>query len=1103
MPALDLLVVPGPLVSEKTRVRADVEDLGGLLAALGSECGVADRGPLAISLVVAGSERAAPVTGIDELGAKAKVSLRLASDFVTTQHVVGSRVELCGLSGSLAEARLNGTQGKVVLWDSAVGLYVIELELQGGKEVRYPAANVRAVRDDQESDEDDGDAFEITVDMGGDTGEVEEVLKTFEVKKNETMGSVKRRMSVSMGVSPEEMAVLLGMGNGEDEDAKTVKEAGVLSKRTKVRLPQCSGSCKVQYRGKGKFENVQLGLRDGRLTFVCGGLEKRTAKVFGCEVSPPKSSRRGHPFCFRLDLGGPRVDNAGDNKYVISVATRAELNEWTQALVAYSSLNELTAARDDDEYVEEPEAAAAPDDDDEEADEEEGGDSFEISLDVGVKQQSFTVKKNETMGSVKRRMSVSMGVSPEEMAILMGMGAGKSDEDLSFEDSMTVEEAGILKKGAKIRLPHYASNVNVQYMGKGKFEAVHLDLRDGKLQLLDLKSGDDLRDAKVFGCKVSRPKGSRKGHPYCLRLDMGGPQVDSRGDNKYIISVSSPAELRQLGNDLHAYSTMNEIAALGNDRSGGVGKQDTQQAPQAQISEGVPPQRASAALRAAPATHSTQSTPVIPAALAPASAAPISEPTEAQQLEALRAETDRLRQELDHEERKLQTDSVLATEAVESPKQEVVLLILANELVQSKTKLSLYVDDFSELLTSVQRELGIDSPIVLHRPVKMLGGEPVQLPEALKDLKELDEKTKVNVVLRTAYLQLFTAKKTAPAPTPAPAPALAAAATPGLPNAPASTSTTPAAGGMELVQAEPEVEPPVQSWMLLIFESALYPRKAKITVSASDILELRSEVQRELGVSVEIVICKQVADGEKPEALTSLDQLEAKTKVQLYTPYMLAEARGESPVVELPSPTTESPSPRVPMPDYVGLMAERGDIITYSRRMRIDRVEDAVFDAQEAMESSGEDVPDSSEEEQDTETDQQEDEQPATQDSLEPEPVPAAAPAPPPTAEPDSEEEFSDEDATGPAAASAAAEPAAEPVAEPAPEPVAEPAAEPAAKAAADVVKPKVKVKVKASGVRTKPAEPTDGGAGVETKPKPKVKVTVKPKVQTVATPDQ
>ena len=585
MVSLDLLVVAGPLVGEKKRVQVDAEDLAGLLAALGMECGVADRGPLAVSLVVAGSERAQPVADIAELGAKAKVSLHLASDFPAKQYDVGSRVELCGLSGSVAEARLNGTQGRVVLWDSAVGLYVIELELQGGKEVRYPPANVRAVTDDREAEEEEGDTFEITMDMGGETGEIEEVLKTFEVKKDETMGSVKRRMSVSMGVSPEEMAVLLGMGAGEDEETKTVKEAGVLNKRTKIGLPQCSGNCKVQYRGKGKFDDVQLDLREGKLTFVVGGLEKRTAKVFGCEISPPKSSRRGHPFCLRLDLGGPRVDNVGDNKYVISVATRVELNAWTQALVAYSSLNELTAARDDDEYVEEP-----ADDDDDEADEEaDGGDSFEISLDVGAKQQNFTVKKSETMGSVKRRMSVSMGVSPEEMAMLMGMGVGKSEEETSFEDSMTVEEAGILKKGAKIRLPHYASNVSVQYMGKGKFEAVHLDLRDGKLQFLDLKTGDDLRDTKVFGCKVSRPKGSRKGHPYCLRLDMGGPRIDSRGDNKYIISCATPAELRQLGNDLNAYSTMSE-AALASDKSGGAAEQAAQlKRPQAQISEGVPP----------------------------------------------------------------------------------------------------------------------------------------------------------------------------------------------------------------------------------------------------------------------------------------------------------------------------------------------------------------------------------------------------------------------------------------------------------------------------------------------------------------------------------
>jgi hypothetical protein len=151
MPSMDLLVMAGPLVGEKRRVKVDAEDLAGVLAALGKECGVPDRGPLAVSLVVAGSERAEPVADIADLGAKAKVSLRLASDFSPTRHGTGSCVELCGLSA--AEAHLNGAQGKVVIWDSAFGLYVIELELQGGKEVRYPPANVRVVADDHESEE--------------------------------------------------------------------------------------------------------------------------------------------------------------------------------------------------------------------------------------------------------------------------------------------------------------------------------------------------------------------------------------------------------------------------------------------------------------------------------------------------------------------------------------------------------------------------------------------------------------------------------------------------------------------------------------------------------------------------------------------------------------------------------------------------------------------------------------------------------------------------------------------------------------------------------------------------------------------------------------
>ena len=59
----------------------------------------------------------------------------------------------------------------------------------------------------------DGDEqIDMLVDVRRDNGETE-VLR-FSVKKGETMASVTRRMSISMGLTPEQAAVLLGAGGG-------------------------------------------------------------------------------------------------------------------------------------------------------------------------------------------------------------------------------------------------------------------------------------------------------------------------------------------------------------------------------------------------------------------------------------------------------------------------------------------------------------------------------------------------------------------------------------------------------------------------------------------------------------------------------------------------------------------------------------------------------------------------------------------------------------------------------------------------------------------------------------------------------------------------
>ena len=50
------------------------------------------------------------------------------------------------------------------------------------------------------------------------------------------------------------------------------------------------------------------------------------ASVIGANASLPKSARKGHENCFRLDL--PKPDSQGCQKYVVSVDTEEERDHW-------------------------------------------------------------------------------------------------------------------------------------------------------------------------------------------------------------------------------------------------------------------------------------------------------------------------------------------------------------------------------------------------------------------------------------------------------------------------------------------------------------------------------------------------------------------------------------------------------------------------------------------------------------------------------------------------------------------------------------------------------------------------------------------------------
>jgi hypothetical protein len=146
--------------------------------------------------------------------------------------------------------------------------------------------------------------------------------------------------------------------------------------------------------------------------------------------------------------------------------------------------------------------------------EEEEDEGFGVFMDVAspvdsnqVVQQRFEINKDATVGEVKRRMSVTMGVSPEEMAILMGIG---NDPDL---DDKTVAETGFISEGRQLKIPSGEVFAQLQFKGKGKFIPMNLHLSKGTLKMVNNADGSLLRECNVFGC-VSEPAACRQPKPW-------------------------------------------------------------------------------------------------------------------------------------------------------------------------------------------------------------------------------------------------------------------------------------------------------------------------------------------------------------------------------------------------------------------------------------------------------------------------------------------------------------------------------------------------------------------------------------------------------------
>jgi Ca2+-binding EF-hand superfamily protein len=200
-------------------------------------------------------------------------------------------------------------------------------------------------------------------------------------------------------------------------------------------------------------------------------------------------------------------------------------------------------------------AKKEPGDEDDEEDEDDPMGAMPASgakgsFGITVDGQEFKVSKSETMGSVKRRLSVTTGITPEQMALLLGGDSNGSTND----DECTVAAAGVLTPETSIRLPQHASRLQCQYGGRKTFEPVLLQLKRGVLSWRDDMTGEECRTASVMGCQVATPKKARKGHPYAFRLDLS--DRDSGKDVKHVFSVADEQELRLWMDSIGAYSRM-------------------------------------------------------------------------------------------------------------------------------------------------------------------------------------------------------------------------------------------------------------------------------------------------------------------------------------------------------------------------------------------------------------------------------------------------------------------------------------------------------------------------------------------------------------------
>ena len=143
----------------------------------------------------------------------------------------------------------------------------------------------------------------------------------------------------------------------------TAADGRRVTRNQMARLPHSDGAFECQFKGKGKFEHVEVSLTNGDLIFKQKGQKQhRTASAVGSSLSFPKKAAKGRAHTFHVELAAR--DSSKCKKYVFCFATEAELAKWEHCFRAYSAMSHddvaqaLCAAADTEQAASAAEANA-------------------------------------------------------------------------------------------------------------------------------------------------------------------------------------------------------------------------------------------------------------------------------------------------------------------------------------------------------------------------------------------------------------------------------------------------------------------------------------------------------------------------------------------------------------------------------------------------------------------------------------------------------------------------------------------------------------------------------------------------------------------------